>query len=507
MFDLLSRTVSQANQSGNFLSEEQYSTLINFIHTGHQRIKIVEQITQRATEIISQTARSLFAEQPELIAPGGNAYTHRRMAACLRDLEIILRYTTYSIFIGDSSILEERCLNGLRETYISLGTPLTSFVRATEIMKDFVLSIARVSSESNNAIVDEVSSYFHLIAISLTSNIIVEDTMTNSYLENARRSYANYVARLSQKRIATPEDIAMYRHLSDGTIAIQSGDRFFRLEKGNEYDRLDSDEKRRAKANPPYWNTSTNSPENSGCADIVDRRSYQTSVKDQDDRGTCVAHAALANLEAILKGQNGLEIDLSEQYAHWLFMKFQGLDQCDDGITATHAARYLSQKGVCEERYCPYENRETVETHCTSEPSQQAQQNAKYGIGGYALIDRIGFFGPSIANPDYLEAILCHGYDIVFGIYVQWGNPDNNGIYDVLLDEYGNPQASDINSGHAMLMVGYNRSATLPYFICKNSWGTGEGINGYFYLSYDYIRTYAKYGYITQKIRLDMPFN
>jgi C1A family cysteine protease len=336
---------------------------------------------------------------------------------------------------------------------------------------------------------------------------MTEDAMTNSYLENAQRSYANYVARLSQKRVATPEELAMYRYLSDGTIAIQSGDRFFYLEKGNEYDRLDNDEKRLAKAHRSYWNAGTNSPENSGCADIVDRRPYQTSVKDQGDRGTCVAHAALANLEAIIKVQNGLEIDLSEQYAHWLFMKFQGRDQCDDGITATHAARYLFQKGVCQEQDCPYEDKEIIETHCTLEPPQQAQKNAKYGIAEYALIDRIGFFGPSIANPDYLEAILCHGHDIVFGIYVQWGNPDENSIYDVLLDEYGNPQAADPNSGHAMLIVGYNKSATLPYFICKNSWGTEDGVQGYFYMSYDYICTYAKYGYITQKIRLDMPLN
>jgi len=41
-------------------------------------------------------------EQPQLIQPG-DAYTNRRMAACLRDMEII-RYVTYALMAGDSSV-------------------------------------------------------------------------------------------------------------------------------------------------------------------------------------------------------------------------------------------------------------------------------------------------------------------------------------------------------------------------------------------------------------------
>jgi hypothetical protein len=61
----------------------------------------VNRITSSASKIVSDAARALFAEQPQLIAPGGNAYTNRRMAACLRDMEIILRYITYATFTGD----------------------------------------------------------------------------------------------------------------------------------------------------------------------------------------------------------------------------------------------------------------------------------------------------------------------------------------------------------------------------------------------------------------------
>ena len=82
----------------------------------------MNRISSNASSIVANAARDLFAQQPALIAPGGNAYTSRRMAACLRDMEIVLRYVTYAVFAGDASVLEDRCLNGLRETYLALGS-------------------------------------------------------------------------------------------------------------------------------------------------------------------------------------------------------------------------------------------------------------------------------------------------------------------------------------------------------------------------------------------------
>ena len=62
-------------------------------------------------------------------------YTNRKMAACLRDGEIVLRYVSYALLAGDASVLQDRCLNGLRETYAALGVPTGSASRAVAIMK------------------------------------------------------------------------------------------------------------------------------------------------------------------------------------------------------------------------------------------------------------------------------------------------------------------------------------------------------------------------------------
>ncbi len=90
-FDVFSKVVAQADSRGAYLSDDQVDALINLVRDGNKRIDAVNRITSNSSAIVASAARELFAEQPQLIAPGGNAYTTRRAAACLRDLEIILR--------------------------------------------------------------------------------------------------------------------------------------------------------------------------------------------------------------------------------------------------------------------------------------------------------------------------------------------------------------------------------------------------------------------------------
>ena len=161
MFDAFTRVVSQADARGEFLTTSQLDALSAMVSESNKRMDTVNRITSNASAIVTNAARSLFAEQPQLIAPGGNAYTSRRMAACLRDMEIILRYITYSIFAGDASVLEDRCLNGLRETYLALGTPGASVAVGVQKMKDAALEI---SNDTNNITLGDCSSLMAEVA-------------------------------------------------------------------------------------------------------------------------------------------------------------------------------------------------------------------------------------------------------------------------------------------------------------------------------------------------------
>ncbi len=162
--DAFAKVVSQADARGAYLSSSQLDALSALVADGNKRIDIVNRITSNSSKIVADAARSLFAEQPALIAPGGNAYTNRRAAACLRDMEIILRYVTYAIYAGDSSILDDRALNGLRETYLALGTPGASVAVGVQKMKDAAVAIANdpngVTRGDCSSLIAELSSYF-----------------------------------------------------------------------------------------------------------------------------------------------------------------------------------------------------------------------------------------------------------------------------------------------------------------------------------------------------------
>ncbi|MEM7771369.1 MAG: phycocyanin subunit beta [Cyanobacteria bacterium P01_E01_bin.6] len=164
MFDAFTKVVAQADARGQYVGDDQINALNQLVAEGTKRMDVVNRLTGNASAIVSNAARALFAAQPQLITPGGNAYTSRRMAACLRDMEIVLRYVTYAVFSGDGSVLDDRCLNGLRETYVALGVPGSSVAEGINKMKDAAVAIANdkagVTQGDCSALMAELSSYF-----------------------------------------------------------------------------------------------------------------------------------------------------------------------------------------------------------------------------------------------------------------------------------------------------------------------------------------------------------
>lgn len=86
------------------------------------------------------------------------------MAACLRDMEIVLRYVSYAVIAGDSSVLDDRCLNGLRETYVALGVPGSSVAVGIKNMKDAAVALANDTSGVTigdcSSLIAELGGYF-----------------------------------------------------------------------------------------------------------------------------------------------------------------------------------------------------------------------------------------------------------------------------------------------------------------------------------------------------------
>ena len=87
-----------------------------------------------------------------------------------------MRYVSYALLAGDASVLQDRCLNGLRETYAALGVPSGSAARAVAIMK--ASACAHITNTNNttgekrkmpvtdgdcNALSSEAASYFDMV--------------------------------------------------------------------------------------------------------------------------------------------------------------------------------------------------------------------------------------------------------------------------------------------------------------------------------------------------------
>lgn len=177
MLDAFSRVVVNSDSKAAYVQGSDLQALKQFIADGNKRLDAVYAIVSNASCIVSDAVSGMICENPGLISPGGNCYTNRRMAACLRDGEIILRYASYALLAGDASVLEDRCLNGLKETYIALGVPTNSSVRSVSIMKAsavaFVSNTAsqrKMESTSGDCsnLASEVASYFDRVSAGIS---------------------------------------------------------------------------------------------------------------------------------------------------------------------------------------------------------------------------------------------------------------------------------------------------------------------------------------------------
>ena len=155
MRDAVTTLIKNYDVTGRYFDRNAIVSLKSYFDSGTARVQAAAAINSNAAAIVKQAGAKLFEELPELIRPGGNAYTTRRFAACLRDMDYYLRYATYALVAGNMNVLDERVLQGLRETYNSLGVPIGSTVQGIQIMKGIVKEQVAAAGIANTAFVDE----------------------------------------------------------------------------------------------------------------------------------------------------------------------------------------------------------------------------------------------------------------------------------------------------------------------------------------------------------------
>jgi phycobilisome core component len=141
MRDAISGLIGRYDQLGRYFDRSAIDRIDAYYAQAGLRLAAVELINREATEIVRAASQRLWQENPELILPGGNAYTTRRLAACLRDMDYFLRYASYALIADDFTILDERVLNGLDDTYKSLGVPTGPTVRGIALLGEVVTAM------------------------------------------------------------------------------------------------------------------------------------------------------------------------------------------------------------------------------------------------------------------------------------------------------------------------------------------------------------------------------
>ena len=163
MRDAITGLIGRYDQLGRYLDRQALDSIETYLDESAVRIAAVELINREAAEIVREASQRLFRDEPELLLPGGNAYTTRRLAACLRDMDYFVRYASYALIAGDSTILNERVLNGLDDTYKSLGVPTGPTVRSIALLGEVVTERLQASGIPSDRLAAVRQPFDHMV--------------------------------------------------------------------------------------------------------------------------------------------------------------------------------------------------------------------------------------------------------------------------------------------------------------------------------------------------------
>lgn len=174
-------------------------------------------------------------------------------------------------------------------------------------------------------------------------------------------------------------------------------------------------------------------------------------------------------------------IDMSRLTHYYLTREIEGTTREDSGATIRDTAKAGAQYGVCDEKLWPYDTTKFA----TKPPAAALTACGSHKVTSYH----------SITDGDLLtmKSVLATGYLIEFGF----------NVYDYFMSDQMAQQAflnvpaagEQLQGGHAVDLCGWDDNMANPLnksskgaFLVRNSWGTGWGLSGYFWMSYDYVK-------------------
>ncbi|UCG60693.1 MAG: PKD domain-containing protein, partial [Candidatus Zixiibacteriota bacterium] len=222
-----------------------------------------------------------------------------------------------------------------------------------------------------------------------------------------------------------------------------------------------------------------------------DWRDYDgvTSVKNQKNCGACWAFAVCGPFEAALKIRDGITVDLSEQ---WLVSCNDRNWGCEGGnfyandfhVWRNDVCGTGDNNGAVREQYFPYV---AYDAPCSGCPYPH-----EFWLDDWAFVDPSSM----VPSSDTLKQVIMAKGPIMVALYANNAlSAYAGGIFNACENKTPN---------HAVTLVGWDddfEGTGEAVWICKNSWGTDWGVDGYFYMPFGCSRI----GYNAAYVEYDLP--
>lgn len=203
----------------------------------------------------------------------------------------------------------------------------------------------------------------------------------------------------------------------------------------------------------------------------VDLQSKCPKIYDQGNLGSCTAQAAAALSHFIMKKYNLAGFTPSRLAIYYWERVMEGTVNVDSGASLSDAIYVLTNNGSPHESLWWY----NISKFAVKPNQKVVTDGVHHKIKAGLSVTQDLF---------HMKSCLAEGFPFIFGFTV-YDSFESQTVATTGIMPIPKP-GEQILGGHAVMAVGYDDGKQM--FKIRNSWGTGWGLGGHFWMPYSYIQ-------------------